>query len=232
LAPEAVVPSPKFQVMVFALALVLLNVQVVDVEIPDVGDIVNEAVGFTDVVVVPTTTDLLAVEFPAVFFTVNVTLYVFAAEYLCVTFLAELVSPSPKFQLQLVGELVLVSLNVYVVAVVPPDAGDTVNEDVGFASTTGFTDILPVLLLVPLVFVAVKVTVKIFALLPVLLNVCETCVPFITAVPSPKFQDRLVAFVDVLVNSTVSGEFPELTLLVKFATGSIVVTFPGITSGR
>ena len=58
------------------------------------------------------------------FFTVNVTLYVFAAEYLCVTFFAELVLPSPKFQLQLVGELVLVSLNVYVVAVVPPDAGD------------------------------------------------------------------------------------------------------------
>ena len=58
LAPEAVVPSPNFHVKVFALALVLLNVQVVDVEIPDVGDIVNEAVGFTDAVVVPTTTDL------------------------------------------------------------------------------------------------------------------------------------------------------------------------------
>jgi hypothetical protein len=51
--------------------------------------------------------------------------------------------------------------------------------------------------------------------------VCETGVPVTAVVPSPKFQDTLAAFVDVLLNSTVSGVFPEVTLMLKFATGSI-----------
>jgi hypothetical protein len=73
LLPEAVPPSPKLQVNVLGeLVLVLLNVQVVDVDIPDVGDIVNEATGFATAL--PTTTDFVAVEFPAVFPAVSVTL--------------------------------------------------------------------------------------------------------------------------------------------------------------
>jgi hypothetical protein len=73
LLPEAVTPSPKLQLNVLGeLVLVLVNVQVVDVDIPDAGDIVNEATGFTTAV--PTTTDFVALEFPAVFPAVSVTL--------------------------------------------------------------------------------------------------------------------------------------------------------------
>ena len=72
LLPEAVPPSPNFQVNVLGeLVLVLVNVQVVDVDIPDVGDIVNKATGFA--AAVPTTTDFVAVELPAVFPAVSVT---------------------------------------------------------------------------------------------------------------------------------------------------------------
>ena len=125
----------------------------------------------------------------------------------------------------MVGVLVLVSVNVNVVAVVPPDAGDTVKEATG-STGCGFTVTVPVFVLVPFRFVAVKVTVTVFALVPVFVNVCETGVPVTTGVPSPKFQDTLAAFVDVLVNSTVSGAIPEVALLLKLASGFGVGLFP------
>jgi len=116
-----------------------------------------------------------------------------------------------------------------VVAVVPPDDGDTLNEAIGFTAT-GFTVTVPVFVLLPFGFVAFKVIVKVFALVPVFVNVCETGVPVTTGVPSPKFQDTLAAFVDVLVNSTVSGALPEVTLLLKLATGAIGTTVTFIYS--
>jgi hypothetical protein len=83
-----------------------------------------------------------------------------------------------------------------------------VKEATGFTTDAGSTVTVPVFVLVPFGFVAVKVTVKVCALVPVLVNVCETGVPGTAAVPSPKFHDTLAAFVDVFVNSTVSGVVP------------------------
>lgn len=119
---------------------------------------------------------------------------------------------------------------VFVVAVVPPDVGETVKEATGFV-TAEFTVTVPVFVLVPFWFVAVNVIVKVCALVPLLINVCETYTPVTAAVPSPKFQDTLVAFAEVLLNSTVSGEFPEVILLVKLATGSTGAS-PGVTRGK
>jgi len=115
---------------------------------------------------------------------------------------------------------------------VPPDDGDTSKEATGFTTAAaGFTVIVPVFVFVPFGFIAVKVTVKVCALVPVLVNVCETCVPVTAAVPSPKFQDTLAVLVDVFVNITVSGELPEVTSLLKSAIGSIGAD-PGVTRGK
>ena len=75
------------------------------------------------------------------------------------TVLPEAVPPSPNTQADVVGLLVLVSVNVQVVDVVMPDDGDTVNAGTGFAAD-GFTDIVVVAVLVaPLLAVTVNVTV-------------------------------------------------------------------------
>jgi hypothetical protein len=181
---------------------------------------VKEATGnFVDVPAL-TITDFVLVALPAPLVAVNLTVYVPAVANLCVTLL---VAPrgvvlSPKSQDHEVGVFVLVSANVNVVAVVPPDAGDTVKEATG-STGCGFTVTVPVFVLAPFRFVAVKVTVTVFVLVPVFVNVCDTGVPVTTGVPSPKFQDTLAAFVDVLVNSTVSGAIPEVALLLKLASG-------------
>jgi hypothetical protein len=84
LLPDAELLSPKFHDQdAGELVLASVKVKVVAV-VPDVGDTVNEATGFTAAVL--TTTDFMAVELPAPFVAVNVTLYVPAVANMCETF--------------------------------------------------------------------------------------------------------------------------------------------------
>ena len=78
------------------------------------------------------------------------------------------------------------------------------------------------MLVAPLLPVAVSVTVCIIAVVPVLVNECVTGLPLTTAVPSPKFQDTLVAFDEVLEKVTENGAVPLFALAVRLATGFCV----------
>jgi len=130
---------------------------------------------------------------------VNVTVSFPVLVNLCVTVLPEPVPPSPNFQFLVVGVFVLVSANVNVVAVVPPDAGDAVKEATGnFVDVPALTITDFVLVALPAPLVAVNLTVYVPA-------VAYLCVTFLAAprgvVLSPKSQDHEVGvFVLVSVN--------------------------------
>src|SRR5674536_356625 len=105
-------PSPKVHFHVFGIFVLVSANFIVTPFFTAVGEKVKEATGDFVGLLALTVTDFVAVALPAVFPAVNVTVYVFAVVYLCVTLLPEPVPPSPKFQVHIVGVLVLVSVNV------------------------------------------------------------------------------------------------------------------------
>jgi len=150
---------------------------------------------------------------PAAFFTSKLTVYFPVLLYLCTGFWSVEVLWSPKFQDQEVGDPVLLSVNFTVKSDFPElDAEKAAIGDFK-AFTVIWLDFVTVLL--PAEFSTFKLTVYFPALLYV-------CVGFLVVepFPSPKLHLQVVSEPILLsTNCTFNGALPEVTLLMKLATG-------------